>query len=76
MVLNQTAEVIDLKTYRERKAERRSMAETQGSYTRSFQYGQQTLPLAMPLAFCVFWPIWVYMPGPSFASNKGEEGLA
>lgn len=73
---NRTAEVIDLKTYRERKAAERSATTTADSFADHLQYGQVPMPFAMPVAFFVLWPTWVFTPQFTSASSKGGSGVA
>lgn len=77
VVANRTAEVIDLKTYRERKAEQGILAEAADAFAHNLHYGQTPLsPFAMPVAFFVFWPTWVFTPQFAYGSNKGGSGAA
>ena len=77
IVANKIAEVIDLKTYRERQAERRLAAKTAEAFAHNLHYGQTPLsPFGMPVAFFVFLPTWVFTPQFAFDSNKGGSGAA
>lgn len=77
VVVNRAAEVIDLKTYRERKAEQATLAEAADVFAHNFHYGQAPLsPFAMPVAFFVFWPTWIFTPRFASDSNRGGNGAA
>jgi len=77
VVANQIAEVIDLKTYRERKAEERLAAGASDTIACNLHYGQTPLsPFAMPVAFFVFWPTWIFAPQFASVSDRGRSGAA
>ena len=73
-MVSQTAEVIDLKTYRERKAAERRAGEAAVSY--AAHPGHVAVPFAMPVMFWMVWPTWVYAPQPAYAWNEGGSGAA
>jgi hypothetical protein len=76
VVASQTAEVIDLKTYRERKAEERPAA-ADGFIARDLHFAQAFLaPFSMPVAFFVFWPTWILAPQFAQVSDKGGSDAA
>lgn len=73
---NQVAEVIDLKTYRDRKTAQTLAATTPDAFADHFHYGQTPLvAFAMPIAFFVFWPGWFVVPHAP-ALNSGGSGVA
>jgi len=75
-VLNQIAEVIDLKTYRDRKIAQNLAAATPDAFGDQFHYGQTPVTaFAMPVAFFVFWPGWFVVPQAT-ALNSGGSGVA
>lgn len=74
---NQSAEVIDLKTYRERKAEQRLAAEAGDTIACNLHHGQTPLsPFAMPVSFFVFWPTWILTPQFALISDRVGSGAA
>lgn len=75
-MVNQVAEVIDLKTYRDRKIAQTLAATTPDAFADHFHYGQTPLvAFPIPLAFLVFWPGWFVVPHAP-ALNSGGSGLA
>jgi hypothetical protein len=74
VVANQTAEVVDLKTYRERKAEEGLTTKAGGIIAYSVHHGQTPLsPFAMPVAFLVS---WIFTPSFASVSDRGGGGAA
>ena len=71
---SQIAEIISLILYRERKAGERSAAEAEIGADFDYSLMAQS-SLAMPVAFLVFWPTWVFMPYASVL-NKDGSGAA
>jgi hypothetical protein len=75
-VASQIAEVIDLKLYRERKAAKRLADQAAVAGGADFGHGRVSQSaFAVPVAFFVFWPTWVFMPhGPVL--HKDGSGVA
>ncbi|HEY0328307.1 MAG TPA: hypothetical protein VGC77_04335 [Rhodopseudomonas sp.] len=66
LVASQSAEIIDLKAYRERRS--------QSALPRHAVPDCGILPLAMmPSAFIVFWPAWVFTPAIPLAAATGGQ---
>lgn len=74
-VVSQTSVVIDLKTYRERKAEERRAAEAAATGPAGPNTVHVPVPFMMPMFFMV-WSTWVFSPQPAYAWNEGGSGAA
>ncbi len=69
---SQSAEIIDLKAYRQRRSEQ-SWSQ-RGSATPAASADGSYLPMTMmPTAFVVFWPTWVFAPAMPFGSVTGGQ---
>lgn len=76
VVVNHTAEIVDLNSYRERKAAAQLASRQAGIPPYDLNFGQAPALFAMPVVFFVYWPTW-FVPTP-FAStfSKGGSGAA
>ncbi|MDB5652410.1 MAG: hypothetical protein JWQ94_23 [Tardiphaga sp.] len=73
-VVSQTTEVINLATYRERKAEQRRAAKAAAN-PHGGQPAIMPMAIAVPMMCLIYWPTWVFAPA-AVARNEGGSGAA